>query len=425
MSVPLLPRSIFQLSARLLSLGIALGASACESSDLAREGPADGSFGSDNRYPSDASLDGGTAPRLDAGLSVPAMVRVRFTHGIPNSGALSVCHDPDGPGPMRATLLREETRTLRAEFGAQSATITVPAIESGELTLQREARTPASDSNFDGGAGDGGATTPLDPCDPATREATISLPITGRWLDPREPARGDALLANELSSKLAGAAAFTLLGSGFGLNPSTLERREKLAYDSYLQANPGAADNALDAGRVERAGLEAAFGPRALIEREPQPGDAQRFSLSVFHAVADVLPLDAALIERQVGAVRLCVTAGTRESSALPKAPAEAIPFRVRKLVGSDFDPKLPYEFRVFAQRDLDAPKQDCPTTGLMPIARSSWSSFEAGKSYTLAVVGAIAPSALCSANDVSLARASCQRPASELAARIQLLENN
>ena len=36
-----------------------------------------------------------------------------------------------------------------------------------------------------------------------------------------------------------------------------------------------------------------------------------------------------------------------------------------------------------------------------------------------------ISPTALCSANDVSLVRASCQRPASELAARIQLLEEN
>lgn len=410
------------LAVLLLALG-----SGCGSDSVLQELMRDGSFGADPRYGADGSLDGGLNGLDAATPPPPPSVRVRFVHGLPNTGALSLCHDPDGPGPIAATLLRDEVRSLRAEFGTRSAVITVPAIASGTLTLQRDPRTTGAVQSFDGGLAFDGGVTPADPCDPATREATLSLPIDGRQLDPRAPAAGDALLRSELSPTLADAPSFTLLGSGFALNDGGVAQRVKQAESSYLAQHPGDSEGASAAGQLEQASLDALFGPRALIQRDPVPSDGDTFTLSLYHAIPDIVASGDAGVgssANPVGAIRVCVTAGTREIGALPAPPAAGVPFRMRRQIASGLNPLLTYEFRVFSQRELDASRQSCSTTGLSPIARATIARFEGGHAYTLAVLGAISPASLCSANDVSLVRASCEGLASKLSAQIIRLDD-
>jgi hypothetical protein len=318
---------------------------------------------------------------------------VRFLHGIPNTGALQVCHDPDGPGPVAPQLLVEQALVLRAEYGTRSATVTLPAITSGTLTLQREQRATSSDAGVlqDGGARDAGP--PADPCAEATREATIALPIA-------EALAADASLG--LLPAPTGASAVTLLGAGVALDPSA------------LAAHPPA----------EQSALQSAFGVGALIQLDRAASSPDTFSLSLFHAIPDAPPADPKLANRSVGALRLCITAGTRDSSVLPKPPLPGFPFRVRSPVGDGFDARLAYDFRVFAQGDFDAQNKDCATTSLMPVAKGTFSKLQPGKAYTLALLGAVAPSALCTADGVSIVRATCSPPAADLGAKIVLFED-
>ncbi|MDB4988444.1 MAG: hypothetical protein JWN04_3622 [Myxococcaceae bacterium] len=381
----------------------------------------DGSFGTPADPARDAGLDASASARDGSTVNAPS-VRVRFVHAIPNLGALLVCHDPDGPGPMAAAVLREGTELLRADYGTRSNTVLVPALSAGELMLQRDSTRAASDGGFDAGVPWGDAGSPIGPCDVSYREATIPLPVTGAWLAPSAPVNDDQLSALGLLPGLSGATSLTLLGSGVALNESELDKRAAAARATWLNANPGDTDRAEQAGRLERSSLQATFGARALIQADLAPGDPQTFSLSIFHALPDVAPADSSRADREIGAVRLCVTAAMRDSGVLPKPPAPGVPFRLRTLVGDGFAPGLNYDFRVFAEGAFDSKDQDCSTTSLLPLAKASFSSFVAGRAYTLALLGVVAPVALCSANDVSIARASCSRPASELGARIELL---
>ena len=385
------------LCAVLLRFGLACGAAqglaACDS-EAQLHADADGSFGTGAPgYSTDGGLDGGASGRADGGLNSGPTIRVRFLHGIPNTGALQVCHDPDGPGPVAAQLLKEQATVLRAEYGTRSATVSLPAITSGALTLQRELRPTSGDAGTlaDGGARDAGP--PPDPCAEATREATIALPIA-------EGGFADASLG--LLPALAGADAVTLLGSGLALDPSALAARPP----------------------AEQSTLQSAFGIGALIQRDQAASSPDTFSLSVFHAIPDVPPADPKLANQSVGALRLCITAGTRDSSVVPKPPQPGFPFRVRSAVGAGFDARLAYDFRVFAQGDFDAQNKDCATTSLMPVAKGTFSKLQPGKAYTLALLGAVAPSALCSADGVSIVRPTCSPGAAELGAKLVLLED-
>ncbi|MDB4973688.1 MAG: hypothetical protein JWN48_2029 [Myxococcaceae bacterium] len=404
-----------------LVLAWACVASACGSDDATGTLHPDGAFGSPADPSRDAGLDGSTS-LPDAGSVSANRVRVRFVHAIPNTGALLVCYDPDGPGPVSADVLRQDTEVLRADYGTRSNTVLVPALSTGELTLQRDpTRSRGADAGFDGGVlEDGGS--PVGPCDLGLREATIPLPITGAWLAPSAAVSDDQLRALDLLPGLNGATALTLFGSGVALNPAEIDRRAASASADWLAAHPGSTQQAAAYGVLERQSLEATFGARALIQPDHSAGQPAMFSLSVFHAIPDVAPADSTLADRAIGAVRLCVTAGSRDSGVLPKPPQQGVPFRVRTLVGDSFEAGLSYEFRVFAQGAFDAKDQDCSTTSLLPLAKASFSNFMPGHAYTLALFGVVAPVPLCSANDVSIARASCSRPASELGARIDLL---
>lgn len=384
----------------------ALSLSGCPGDDdTAGNTSRDGSFGEPAPgYPSDAGLDGGAGLR-DGGGSGGPVIRVRFVHGIPNSGALLVCHDPDGAGPIAAYPLEAQGTRLRADYGTRSVAISLASVTSGTITLQREPKPRASDAGAapadDAGEApsrpDGGAVSWMDglddACGEATREASIALPIVDPLLD-------DARL--RLLPSLAGGASVTLVGSGVALEPKALAPRAE----------------------AERAALQAGFGARALVQLDPVFSDAATFSLSVLHAIPDVPPGAGTLDKREVGALRLCITAGTRNNTALPKPPLPGIVFRARTPIDDVFDARLSYEFRVFAQSDFDAARTDCATTSLMPVAKGSYSKFQAGHAYTLALFGAIAPNSLCSANDVSIVRASCSPPAAELGARLLVLED-
>jgi hypothetical protein len=364
-------------------------------------------------------MDGGGRD-MDAAISSGGpVVSVRFLHAIPNTGALLVCHDPDGTGPVGARVLSEGVQVMRAEFGARSAALRLPVLSSGVLTLQR-ALPGASDAGTDAGLdGDAGV---ADPCTESLREATIPLPITGQWVAPRAPLTAAQLAElNLLPTFAADVSAITLLGTGVALNASAVEQRVELARSAAASQGSAAANVA---GDLERRALAAAFAPRALIQPDPLADQDGTFSLDVLHAITDVPPAASVPANSQVGAVRVCVTAGTLDQGALPRAPAPGVPFRIRSELGRAFLPSLEYEFRAYAQADFDARPQDCATTNLSPVARGTYNKFKGGHAYTLALVGAIAPSALCRADQASLVRASCNPLPADLAAHIEVLED-
>lgn len=386
-------------------------ASACGEGGELSDAAHDSGFGRGvTTYPRDAGMDGGS----EDGAAVDRdSLRVRFVHALVNLGPLHVCHDPDGAGPAPARPLVGEGRPLAADFRGRSAPLVVPALGGGSLTLQQ---TPA-----DAGAGDAGIAVP---CDEATREATIPLPVRGDWVDPRAPLDEGSLEALGLAQTLTGGGALTLIGSGLALSPAALDLRANQALERALAASPGDLAGATRAAELERRALEAAYGARLLLQRDPPATSAKHFALSVLHAAPDVGPGGDAT--EAVGAVRLCITAGTRESSVWPKAPEPGIPYRLRTQVGSAFDPGLEYHFRIFAERDFDAEKRDCSTISVSPLAerRVTRTELRAGHAYTLALYGALVPSAVCSPVAGSLVRPGCAHPAAELGAQLALLED-
>lgn len=371
---------------------------------------ADGSFGRGvNEYPRDAGMDGGA--ELDAAVAGNTQsVQVRFVHALVNLGPLRVCHDPDGTGPLPASpIAQPDGGVLSADFGGRSSTVTLAPLTAGALTLQRVPR-------VDAGA-DASVT-----CPESEREATIPLPSEGSWLDPRDPIDDATLAERDVEKTISGASSLTLFGSGLALDPAALAERAEEARENALIEEPSDPARAAAAADLTQRALQAAYGPRALIQRDPAAlGGASTFALFVLHAVPDVAA-EMNAPEDTVGAVRLCVTAGDREST----AAARAIPFRYRTQLGAQFWPGVAYHFRVFAQRDFEAAQRDCSTIGAPPIAerRFSAESFSAGHSYTLALLGALAPTSLCSPSADSLVRPGCAHGASELLARIALLED-
>lgn len=417
------PQRLVRSSAtRSFAALLLLASVACDADNEDDLGLSDGSFGRPIDYLRDGGMDA-ASPLLDAALPPGPTVRVRFMHGFANLGALTVCHDPDGSGPSPTVLLAESARPLRADWGSASETLTLPERRSGAFTLHREPMRVSADAGLplDAGSSDGGI---ANPCDPATLELTIPLPIPDDWIAPFS-ARG--VLANDdlpLLPVLADAPALTLLGAGLALSASGLDARAEQVRASWLLDHPNDFAGAEREAATERARLEATFGPRALIQTTPTHEGAQTFSLSVFHAIPN-LTQSGAERDRDVAAVRLCITAGKRVLSVLPSPEAPGVPFRLRVPIGSAFEPRVDYEVAAYAERDFDAAKSGC-TTALKPVAQASFKSdrFQAGRSYTLALVGIVSAPELCSASSKSFVRPGCPRPASELTPRIELLED-
>lgn len=387
-----------------------IGCSSRESSTAA-----DGSFGRGvNEYPRDGGMDAAIGA-LDGGVAtdIPS-VRVRFVHAMANLGPLRVCHDPDGPGPAMAVPLASDAGALWADFGERSPAIALAPLTTGTLTLQRAALPDAGIAPRDGG--------PADPCAETERESTIPLPQDGAWLDPRAPLDDGRFEALELARAVAGANALTLVGTGFALNAAALAQRATLAREEALAQDPTNFFGAEGASELERRALEAAFGPRLTIQRDPDARPAATFALSLLHAIPDVATSSDDSESDAVGAVRLCVTAGTREISTTPALPE--IPFRYRASLGSTFEAGLEYHFRAYAARDLAY--KSCSTISSQPIAerRLAAGTLVAGKVYTLALVGAIAPETLCSPGEASLVRPGCAHGLSALKADIVVFED-
>lgn len=416
-----LPSRVARASTPRWTLGLCALLAACSATGTATQEQTDGSFGTGaGQFSRDGGIDSGLSAQDASSASGPS-VRVRFMNAIPNTGALVVCHDPDGAGPMSAYVLREDTAVLRAEYGMRSDSLVLPALSTGELTLQREPSRASADAGVDAGASsDAGAARDL--CDASLREATIPLPITGAWLMPGSAVTDERFAQLDLLPALAGASAVTLFGSGLSLNDSALDLRQSSARDRWLQAHPGDTAQADVAAKLERSALVAMFGARALLQPDRPASNLQDFTLSVFHGIPDVAPGDSTLADREVGAVRLCINAASRELGVVPKPPAAGIPFRVRTQVGESFEARLSYDFRVFAAAAFDAKNQDCSTTSLAPLAKATFANFEAGHTYTLALLGAVAPVSLCGVSDGSIVRASCALPTNQLGARIALL---
>jgi hypothetical protein len=176
----------------------------------------------------------------------------------------------------------------------------------------------------------------------------------------------------------------------------------------------------------ERARLEAAFGPRALLQAVPLSQRARTFSLALFHAIPNLTDADAGA-GTEAAAVRLCVKADTNVvQTPFPEPPSPAIPFRMRAPLATELDTGVTYTFRVFVQGDFDREKKNCANTGLKPLAEVLLppNRFQAGRSYTLALLGAASAPELCSANSKSFVRPGCPRPASSLAPRLELLDD-
>lgn len=391
-------------------LAVALGLITGCDEGIERVTDQDGSFGRGvTQYPRDGGMDGSIPDVASAGLPL----RVRFVHGLVSLGPLHVCHDADGAGAGPALpLATSEGALLRAAFRERSLAVTLPAVVSGTLTLQR---TPDRDAGFP----DAGAAAL---CAESLREATIPLPQDGAFLAPRAPLDEEALEALDVSPALFGPGSLTLVGSGLPLSAAALEARAMAARERALADRPADLAGATAAAELERRTLEAAFAPRLLIQRDPPAGGGQTFSLALLHAAPDV----AGETSDAVGAVRLCITAGTRESSAIPNAPLPGVPFRYRVRLSDGLASGIEYRFRVFAQRDFDAAKRDCSTISAPPLAERTTTRTElrAGHAYTLALYGAISPAAVCSPPSGSLVRPGCPHPAAELGAQLALLED-
>ena len=409
----------FSLIAQLLVPLLALSACAGNEDGLPYQ-PADSGFGVPVDYTRDGGLD--ASQRLDAAAAGPT-IRVRFVHAFANLGPLTVCHDMDGPsGPSPAYMLSDGVRVLRANFGAGSEQLELPQLLVGALTFHREAAPARGDAGLDAGSTDGGVE---DPCSQDTREAIIPLPIPEDWLSGLAQRTSAAGYDPGFVRTISGASAITVLGSGLALSEPGLDQRAEQTRAAWLNTNP--ADDAgaeLRAAR-ERARLGSTFGPRALFQAvPPQPG-AQTFSLSLFHAIPNLTDADAGP-ETESAAVRLCVNEGTVVRNAFPAPPSLGVPFRVRAPLEMQYETRTSYTFRVFVQADFDREKKDCATTGLRPVAEALFPQgrFQAGRSYTLALIGAVSSAELCSASSKSFVRPGCPRPASELTPRLEVLDD-
>jgi hypothetical protein len=381
---------------------------------------ADSGFGVPIEYPRDGGIDSGFA--LDAAVEAGPTVRVRFVHSFPNIGRLTVCHDNDGPsGPSLPYALA--LGTMNAGFGGESAELVLPQLRTGALTFHREAFGARGDGGLDGGASDAG---PIDLCSSGTIEATVPLPIPQGWVDPLIARSAASGYDPAFSLTLSGAAPLTLLGSGLALSPSGLDQRAEQARNAWLSTHPGDTVGAAESAKKERERLEATFGPRALIQAVPTHQGGQTFSLSMFHGIPNLTDADAGA-DTEAAAIRLCVKAMTAVRNAFPMVPTPGVPFRMRAPLGTELETRLAYTFRVFVQGDFDREKKDCASTGLRPVAEATFPAgrFLPGRSYTLALLGAISAPELCSASSRSFIRPGClPQTASDLAPRLEVLDD-
>jgi hypothetical protein len=128
----------------------------------------------------------------------------------------------------------------------------------------------------------------------------------------------------------------------------------------------------------------------------------------------------------RAGEVRVCVTAGTLESPALPALDAPAIGFRQAEVLSTQLMTGVAYHFRVFPA-DVFADGSECTTTSQKPLAELSASrrAFVPGHAYTLTFMGALLPGPICApVGDAALARPGCARPLDELGAQLTLVPN-
>jgi hypothetical protein len=457
----------------LLGCLVAL-ACACSEGDRKRgnEYLGDGSFGSapPEIYPEGGPPDGESGD-LDAG-GANGNVSLRVFHGVLNLPGVRFCFDPDfqpddphtpeneadaGPDPA-VEIVNDQLDGGVLPLGIPAGYFTLEmARREGAITVHR-APLPA-----DGGADSGGTNAPTDggrggdasagdaavgPCDPATLEAVLPIPLTPGWFEPPRPV-GDAGAAGQGGSGDAGASdagfvslerrglvptlsgdmPLTLFGSGRSLDPQRLMERRNAARDAHLMRDPGDDAGAETAGRAAVAWLESALGPRFLLTRGVVPATKNTsFGLTLVHLIPDVFPsIDGGVpADTGSGTLHVCVRIDTFESD-LADGGITRVDFR-NSLTFDPLAPTARYVFRLFVEADFVRTQATCGVTSLKPVAELTveLGRFKPGQSYTLVAWGARSPSDLCTAypND-AVVRPGCAHPADELNAVIELLTND
>jgi hypothetical protein len=424
----------------------------------------DGSFGSPkDPVPKEAGeAEDAAVSTMDAMVPPAEGVRLRVHQGVFNLPYARFCYDPDYVIDDPATRVDEtsagpDTPRLLAfndggsvTFGETTSYVKLGAMLSGAITVHRA---PGPDA---GGTGDAGVPTSVDaglsradasvdagalappqdlpavdaggPCDPGSLEAVLPLPVTSAWLYPeanrdagvdldklgvvREAKEGDTL---------------TLFGSGLALDAAELERRRAAARQSYLAGDPTDTIGAEEEARRQVLALESVYGTRFLFA-PGLPPEPSGFAISLAHLVPDVpsAAQQSKTPDAGSGALRLCVTVDMKESEPRDGGVAR-FEFRQVAPVGTNFDPRASYSFRLFAESDYQAGRGSCATTSLKPVAKLDVDAgaFSADRSYTLVASGAVAPANTCtSVNATKLVRQDCARAVDALNAQIQIVPN-
>jgi hypothetical protein len=399
-------------------------------------------------------------------------VSLRVFHGVLNLPAVRFCFDPDfqpddphtpeneadaGPEPAME-IVNDKLDGGVLALGVPAGYFTLdPARREGAITVHR-APLPS-----EGGADSGGTNAPTDagrggdaatgdaavgPCDPATLEAVLPIPLTPGWLDPPRPA-GDAGAAGDggsgdagvsdagsvslerrgLVPTLAGDIPLTLFGSGRSLDPQRLMERGNAARNAHLMRHPGDDAGAETAARAAVAWLESALGPRFLLTRGVVPATKNTsFGLTLVHLIPDVFPSTDGGVPTDTGSgtLHVCVRIDTFESD-LADGGITRVDFR-NSLTFDPLSPGARYVFRLFVEADFVRTQATCGVTSLKPVAElmvEPW-RFNPGQSYTLVAWGARSATDLCTAYQVdAVVRPGCARPADKLNAVIELLTND
>jgi hypothetical protein len=464
---------------RSLAVGLALIAAACSNGN-GKGGNGylgDASFGTTAPdIDQDAASEGLEEGDLDAGESSGVLVKLRVFHGVLNLPGARFCHDldytPDDPSTAENELDPgpELPRPILAELDAGTLPLGVAAGYfmadeqlTGAILVYRAALAVAGGLDAGGSSNvlldagrEAGATSldaAVDPCDPASLEAILPIPLTTAWLepprpvgeagvDPSEAADAGASVASSADAgpsaaerrgfvaTLSGRTPLTLFGSGRSLDPKEVAARRLQAREDHLKRHAGDNEGAEAAGRATQAWIESNFGPRFLLSRGPLPATSNTFALSFVHLVPDVLPtVDAGTpmdpLTATSGPLHLCVRADTTETDLAGRAGN--LEFRNATALGR-FDAKAAYVFRLFVEADFTRTQANCGVTGLKPVAELTvrpQEKFFAGGSYTLVAWGARSPDDLCTVyQSGSVVRPGCARPANELNARIEIFEN-
>lgn len=394
-------------------------------------------------------------------------VKLRVFHGVLNVPGVRFCFDPDyrvddpytdqneadpgaePPVPILADLVDGGVLPLGADAGY--VMLSLPSA-LGAITVHRA--TPPSNAGADGGSNnapsdagrEAGADAAIDPCDPASIETVLPLPMPATWLDPPRPAgdagsaSGDAsggpsdagLTSPErrgLLTTLSGDVPLTLFGSGRSLDPQRLMDRRAAARDAFLVRNPGDPAGAEGAGRAAVAWLESSLGPRFYLTRGVVPVNKNTtFGLTLVHLIPDVFAsVDGGVpSDTMSGALHVCVRINTLEWD-IAGGGITRVDFR-NSLSFDPLDPGARYVFRLFVEADFVRTMATCGVTSLKPVAELALPGgyFEAGGSYTLVAWGARSASDLCTAfPSDSVVRPGCAGPSSNLNAQILVFDNS